>query len=111
MTDTDDRAALTAALRELADFIDTHPDLPVPDLPSGATVQIFPCGSDDEARVEVDRIAAILGRTAETTEWQRHHRVERSFGGRVTYRAVAIPQDAMDAHRAEQSYVGAVQPA
>lgn len=105
---TNDRAEFTAALRELADFIDAHPDLPVPGMPLGANIRPYLNGTDQEDRDEVDRIAGILG--VEPEARREHYRVERVFGGRVMYSAVAIPAVVMDHHNALMSYAKAVTP-
>jgi hypothetical protein len=107
---TDDRAAFFAAARAMLDYLEANPDLPVPAFASNAMVQVFPGVDHDEARAVVDLAAGVLDRPAETSQWQQHYTVERVFGGRVTYRVVAIPPEAMAVHRAEQSYVGSVTP-
>lgn len=107
----DDRAQFTAALRELADFIDAHPDLP---LPYSAQVGPLLSGEDAWERGEVRRIAEVL----ETTPFclgGDHYVVERQFGGDaprngIKYRAVAIPEERMAQHYAESSYTGSVTP-
>lgn len=103
---TTDRAEFTAALRELADFIDAHPDLP---LPHFANIVVHPAGTDEEERAEVDRIAGIIDRQPLTSP-TGHYRVERDFGGRVAYTAVAIPAATMAQHAALMSYDSAVTP-
>jgi hypothetical protein len=98
------RAVFTAALRELAGFIDAHPDLP---LPSRAKVSPYLHGTDEEDRAEVDRIAGILGAQPETTPGG-HYQVSRTFGGRVSYEATAIPDQQMQDWDALMSYRTAV---
>jgi hypothetical protein len=100
------RAAFTAALREMADYLDAHPDLP---LPSAAEVAPYLDGTDEQDRAEVDRIAGILGARPETTPGG-HYRVSRTFGARVTYQAVAIPDQQMQDWEALMSYRSAVTP-
>lgn len=100
------RAEFTAALRELADFIDTHPDLP---LPRGAEVSPFLNGTDEEDRAEIDRVAGILGAQPEQTI-TGHYRVRRRFGAGVAYDATAIPEQQMQDWQALTSYRGAVTP-
>jgi hypothetical protein len=102
--------AFTAALRELADYLDAHPDLPVPDYESGAEVHISVLdGGDDERRAEVDRIAAVLGVPAHTTP-AGAYLVRRTFGGRVRYSAAMVPAEYMARYNAEMTYAGAVTP-
>jgi hypothetical protein len=105
-----DRAAFTAALRELADFIDANPDLPVPQYEHDAGVHISALdGSDDERRAEVDRIAAALGVLAAATPGG-HYIARRVFGGRVQYEAAMVPADDLARYHAELSYAGSVTP-
>lgn len=100
------RAALTAGLRALADFLDTHPEIPV--CPHGAEIIFFPGGDDATARAEIDRIAAALDVTP-TGSRGGHYTAARAFGP-IAYRAVAIPAAEMAAHEAVSSYAGAVIP-
>ena len=60
-----------------------------------AGVTVYPAGSQEEQRAEVDRIADVL---QVNTEDFRFYQAERPFGGPVAYRAVAVPQaeDAAD---------------
>jgi hypothetical protein len=92
----DRRAAVIQGLIDLANFLETHPDLPITSVDARPYIH----GTDDEERAEVDRIAAILGQPAGYTSGARtHYEVERDFGGRVHYRATAITA----AHMAEYS--------
>jgi hypothetical protein len=106
---TGDRAAFTAALRELADFIDAHPDLPLPTPGLGAEMHPYLSGTDEEQHAEVDRIAAILDVSA-ILNGGTHYEAERLFGDWVSYRVVAIPSARMAQHNALMSYHDAVIP-
>jgi hypothetical protein len=104
----DDRAALITGLRGLADFLATHPDVPVPPGYHETIVHVFPGGQSDAERcAEVDRVAAVLGTPAADPDHCGHYATDRTFGP-VTYRVLAIS----DAHRADyhaqMSYFGAV---
>src|SRR5260370_7488490 len=59
-TDPKARAAVTAGLRALAEFLDAHPGLPVPQFSVCAGLTVYPGGSDADKRTEVDRIAGVL---------------------------------------------------
>ena len=85
-----DRAAWVAGLRDLADFLAAHPDVPVPPAYHDQGITVFPeGGTDDERRAGVDRAAGVLGvRAAETRGG--HYRASRSFGP-VTFDVVVIP--------------------
>jgi hypothetical protein len=83
------RAAVTAGLRALAEFLDKHPGLPVPRYSISAGLTFYPAGSQGEKRAEVDRIADVLQVNAEDFGV---YQAERRFGGPVAYRAVAVPE-------------------
>lgn len=105
---TTDRAALVAGLHGLADFLASHPDVPVPPGYHETVVHVFPDRDTDAGRcAEVDRVAAILGTPASDPDGSGHYSTERSFGP-VTYCVLAIS----DAHRADynaqMSYYGTV---
>lgn len=90
-----DRAAYVAGLRELADYLEATPDLPVP---SSTGASVHPDGGDVQARAEVDRVAAILGAVPETRANGDHYTVTRRFGP-VTYQAIAITADSQARYR------------
>lgn len=83
------RAAVTAGLRALADYLDVHQGLPVPRVSVCAGLTIFPAGQETDRRAEVDRIAGILG---VATDDFGVYQAERRFGGPVAYRVVAVPE-------------------
>jgi hypothetical protein len=95
ITDLEARAAVTAGLRALAEFLDAHPTLPVPQFSISAGLTVYLVGSQEDKRAEVDRIADVL---QVNTEEFGVYQAERRFGGPVAYRAVAVPepQDAAD---------------
>jgi hypothetical protein len=99
-----DRVAFTAALRELADFIDAYPDLP---LPFAARVSPYLAGTDEADRAEVERIGSILDAQPRQT-LSGHYQVSRLFGGGITYEATAIPDRQMRDWDALMSYRSAV---
>jgi hypothetical protein len=102
------RADLIAGLHALADFLDTNPDLPVPEFSTDVMVHID--GTDEEQRAEVDRVASLLGvAILDQTARGGHYKAVRSFGP-VEYRCVAIPAAAMARHAAAQSYARSVTP-
>lgn len=105
-----DRAEFTAALRQLADYLDEHPDLPVPQYDHAYIAPTPAGGCDAERRADVDRIAAVLDVTPADLADGSHHEAAVTFGGRIRYRVTAITDARMDGHRAEATYYGAVQP-
>jgi hypothetical protein len=81
------RSALIDGLRDLADYLESNPEVPTT---HGATVYAFPPdGSCAEMRSEIDAIAVRLGSTAHPTAHGEHYAAIRAFGP-VEYRAVAI---------------------
>jgi hypothetical protein len=96
------RAQIIVGLRKLADYLEDHPDLPVPEF--GGDVTFYPRGDDEQRRAEVDRIADILGvKPTDDTRRDGHYRAIKSFG-RMTYRAVHIPSRSWARYQARDSY-------
>lgn len=83
------RVRLVAGLRDLADFLDRNPGVPV-----HWTVELLvfpPEASDAEMFAKIDTIAELIGSTASDDGSPRgHYSTVRDFGP-VRYRAVAIP--------------------
>jgi hypothetical protein len=105
------RTKVIDGLRQAADFLAAHPDLPV--APCGWDLNIYTGHRDGEAaaRAQIDRIATVLGAPVQDQAGQGGHcTVQRSFG-LVCYRAVFIPGRAMAEHDALMSYRGAITPA
>jgi hypothetical protein len=90
-TDPKARAAITAGLRALADYLGAHPGLPVPQFSMCAGLTVYPGGSEEDNRAEVDRIAEVL---QAVTEDFAVYQAQRRFGGPVAYRAAAVPKQA-----------------
>ena len=104
------RAKVIGGLRQLADWLDAHPGVPVS--PYGWDLSIYPQHDDDADRAaEVDRIAAILGvDVTDQTDQDGHYTAARTFG-LITYEAVHIPRRRRAAHAAFMSYSGCFDPA
>lgn len=84
--DTAERAALIGGLRALAEYLESHPEVPAP---CYSYVLTFPPDGDCRGmRAEIDAIAARLGVSPSET-CGGHYVAARSFGP-VEYRAVAI---------------------
>jgi len=90
----EERVRLIAGLRDLADFLDQNPGVPVP---WGTDVLVFPAeASGAQMFAEIDTIAEMIGSTASDADSPRgHYSAVRHFGP-VQYRAVAIPHSARD---------------
>jgi hypothetical protein len=104
------RAKVITGLRQLADYLEAHPGLPVNIY--GWDVQVYPGhrATEAEGRAEVDQIATALGVLADDeTEDVGHYTARRSFG-LVTYAAVWIPHRRRAVHEALMSYHGCITP-
>ena len=88
-----DRAALVAGLRDLADFLAAHPDVPVPPAYHEETIHDFPDGdTDEERRAGVDRAADAMGVPAAETRGG-HYKATARFGP-LAYEVLMIPSAA-----------------
>ena len=104
------RGKVITGLRQLADYLDAHPAIPVGTY--GWDLNIYPDRGDGDgaARAEVDRIAALLGvQVRDDTGRGGHYTAARTFG-LICYRAVHIPQTRMAEHEALMSYSDCVTP-
>jgi len=103
------RADIISGLRQLADYLEDHPDIPVNEF--GWQLGVYPpSDTETDRRAEVDRIAAILAVPVDDkTEARGHYMVGRRFG-RITYEAVCVPDRRRAAHIALMSYADAVTP-
>lgn len=89
---SEERAALIAGLRDLADFLDQDPRVPAPRF---TDLLVFPHdGSDAQMFAEIDAIAELIGTAASDADSPSgHYSAVRGFGP-VQYRAIAIPHSA-----------------
>ncbi|MBO0804572.1 MAG: hypothetical protein J2P25_16050 [Nocardiopsaceae bacterium] len=103
LTSPEGRGRFIAGLRELADYLAVHEDVPVPDYPK---ITAHADGADDaEEREMVDKAARGLRRhAAETRPGSGHYKVVRYFGP-LEYGVAAISRSCMELHEAQQSYV------
>jgi hypothetical protein len=105
------RAAITSGLRELADWLDAHPDIPVR-TGSECEIEHSILADDDTAGLaELDRITAAVGIDAAPSRVGdcSHPQVSVEFGP-VRWMSTYVPRASMAAYNALQSYNGAVQP-
>lgn len=102
---------VAAGLREMADFIATHPDFPIPAYPTFqhcVEARTTDEQKADEAGVAaIQKIAAVLGVPAEIGGGG-HHLVRTTFGA-VSYTAFYVPSASYSAHLARTSYERNVQ--
>lgn len=99
------RARLIADLHGLADFLEKHPEIPVPKY-GPVSVRVHPLYDTDatneaEAIAEVERIAALLGVTPRV-EYGQH--VACVDFGAVAYEAILVTRAARDRRAAQDSY-------
>lgn len=82
------RAAYVNGLRDLADFLESRPEIPVPD--TGETISLFAAGTAREQRAQVDYAGELLhGLVTDETARGGDLYAERRFGP-VTYEMIAV---------------------
>jgi hypothetical protein len=107
-TDPGAKGRFIRSLRELADYLDRHPAIPVPK--HGACLIMHASSAEDGGRAQVDRIAGLMNTEVyDETAHGGHYWAVRNFGP-IGYEVVAIPDVAMARHHAEASYRGCVTP-
>lgn len=103
-----ERAEFIAGLRALAEFLESHPAVPVPRY--GTSVLVSAQWADD-ARGFVDEFAALVGAEVDDRWESDGHYDAAAVFGPVEYKAYAVSKRAMDAYDALSSYRDCVQPA
>jgi hypothetical protein len=101
------RAQIVQGLRDLAAFLESRTDLPIPNVADLCHSVIE--DTDEAERVEVDRIALILGVPAQEKFNGQHYVAAANFGP-VIYRAIAITEEEMARYRAESTSIDVVRP-
>ena len=103
------RDQLTAGLRQLADYLDTHPAIPVATF--GWDLYVSTCGaSDHDGIAAIDRIAEALGVTVDDDRATGGHYTATKTFGPVSYGAFHIPARRRAAHRALMTYYDSITP-
>ena len=78
-TDPGARARFSRALRDLADYLDRNPAIPVPT--TGETITVHASSADDGGRAQVDHIAGLLhAGIRDETARGGHYWAVRNFG-------------------------------
>jgi len=97
------RTQVISGLRQLADFLEAHPGVPVDTY--GYRLRLFTDPHTDEAcRTQVKAIAELLNVTPrDETGWGGHLYASRTFG-RITYEICHITSHYQAAHQARRSY-------
>jgi hypothetical protein len=107
-TDTGARQAFIIGLRDLADYLASHPTVAIPR--HGTEILLSADSADDGGCAQVDYFARQLGvRVENSLAYSGHYGAARSFGP-VGYRMVAISDFAMARYHAADSYHGCVTP-
>lgn len=104
-TDGGMHARLAQGLREAADYIASHLDLPLP-----STVEVhycIPANTDKDGDDEAYRIAALLGTKVTGDDDGTSSEAGKDFGPAVSYRAVYLTRERMAAHYAGLAIVAA----
>ncbi len=107
-TDPCTRQAFITGLRDLADYLASHPAVPVPLY--GTEIHLCANSTDDGGCAQVDRFARQLNAAVENRiAHSGHYEAVRSFGP-VGYRMIAISDVRMASYYAETTYSGCVIP-
>ena len=107
-TTAEARQAFVTGLRDLADYLASHPAVAIP--AHGTEILLSAASADDGGCAQVDYFARQLGVPVENDlAFDGHYRAARSFGP-VGYRMTAITGHAMARHHADRSYSGCVTP-
>jgi hypothetical protein len=107
-TDPIARSNFITGLRQLADYLDTHPDVPVP--PYGDRIDVHADSTDNGGKAQVDAMAEKLGTPVQDdTAEGGHYRTVREFGS-IAYVVVAIPDVSYARYLAHNSYRDCVDP-
>ena len=104
-TDPEQRAAYIDGLRQLADYLDANPGLPVP----AEGTEILIIASDAEEGGISQILDLSLGLAASFAERDGFYRTARKFGP-VTYKGVSQTRAQLAQFRAYNSYYGSVSP-
>lgn len=103
------RAQVIDGLRQLADYLDTHPDVPVNEYGydlNGYTTR----STDTTERAAVDQVAAALDVPVDDETRDGGHYIAARTFGRITYRFIHVPARRRAEHQAWASYSTSVTP-
>jgi hypothetical protein len=104
-TDPDYRKAYTDGLRQLADYLDANPGLPVP--AEGTEILLIASDAEDGGISQI--LDLSLGLAASFAESNGFYRTARTFGP-LTYKGVSQTRAQLAQFRAYNSYYGCVTP-
>lgn len=106
--DAEHRRSVIDGLRRLATYLDEHPDVPVGFTPVSLEFAASGVRSEEEARAEVDRVAALIGAATETSA-SGTYSASKCFGA-ATYRVYASSKASGRRVTAALSYLDNVTP-
>jgi hypothetical protein len=107
-TDPAEREEFIASLRAVADYLATHPAIPVP--PYGHNISVHADATEYDGKQQVKRIAKLLRvKVVDETRTGGHYLAWRTFGC-INYEIVSIPEANMAQYDADMSYRGCVIP-
>jgi hypothetical protein len=107
-TDPAARQAFITGLRNLAEYLSSHPAVPVPKY--GTEIHMTADSTDNGGCGQVNEFARHLGIAAPASISAHGHYQAIRFFGPVGYRMTAISEHAMARHRAADTYYGCVTP-
>lgn len=105
----DKRTEQIAAARQMLDWLEANPDVPL--TPWGSDLSVshpILAATDEDGMAQIQAIAVHIGEDV-TTYALDYPAATKSFGA-VEYRAYYVPRDEMDEHHALTSYRGSVKP-
>ncbi|MGW4644515.1 hypothetical protein ACWEN6_38765 [Sphaerisporangium sp. NPDC004334] len=102
MAHTPDRPAYINGLRDLADFLDTNPDIPIPN--SALTAYYYPRGTDEEICDQVAHVARVLGADVDPRDLAEGHFSAGIAFGVAEYKAVGLLASSRARWAARRSY-------
>ncbi|GAA1506417.1 hypothetical protein GCM10009677_43630 [Sphaerisporangium rubeum] len=106
MTHTPDRLAYINSLRDLADFLDTNPDIPLPD--GTLTATYYPRGTDEEICDQVTHVARLMSADINAHDLVYGHVSTSVSFGLAEYKAVGILAAARARWDARRSYADSI---
>jgi hypothetical protein len=90
---TVDRDRVIGELRDLADFLEERPEIPVPPSYASTYFRVFAAGTDQEKYAQVDYLSTLLGTSVTDGLAEGGHYIVIVPFGSLKYQFVAIPKE------------------